>query len=186
MLPKIQVNFPKLNSSTRSHILFFNFIFNWRIIALQCCVGFCHIILWKYVAQSSPALCDPMNCSLPASLVHGILQATILVWVAIPFSREYSGSPVLRADSLLSEHQVQLSRVQSLSCARLFATSWTETCQAYLFIINSQSFLKLMSESVIPSNHFILCLPLLLPLSIFPSIRVFSKESVLHIRWPKY
>ena len=77
--------------------------------------------------------------------------------------------------------------VQSLSCVHLFATSWTAACQASLSIANSQSLLKLMSiTSVNPSNHLILCCPLLLPLSIFPSIRVFSSESVLHIRWPKY
>ena len=77
--------------------------------------------------------------------------------------------------------------VQSLSHVRLFATSWTATCQASLSITNSWSLLKLMSiEPVMPSNHLILCHPLLLPPSIFPSIRVFSNESVLHIRWPKY
>ena len=65
-------------------------------------------------------------------------------------------------------------------------TPWTAACQAFLSITNSQSLLKLMStESVMPSNHLILCHPLLPP-SIFPSIRVFSNESVLHIRWPKY
>ena len=64
---------------------------------------------------------------------------------------------------------------------------WAAAHQASLFITNSQSLLKLMSiESVMPSNHLILCHPLLLPPSIFPSIRVFSNESVLHIRWPKY
>ena len=78
------------------------------------------------------------------------------------------------------------SSVQSLSHVRHFATPWTTACQGSLSIINSQSSLKLMSiESVISSNHLILCHPLLLP-SIFPSIRVFSNESVLHIRWPKY
>ena len=66
-------------------------------------------------------------------------------------------------------------------------TPWTAARQAFLSIINSQSLLKLMSiESVMPSNHFILCHPLLLPPSIFPSIRVFSNESALHIRRPKY
>ena len=66
-------------------------------------------------------------------------------------------------------------------------TPWTAACQASLSISNSQSLLKLMSiESVMPSNHLILCRPLLLQLSIFPSIRVFSNESVLRIRWPKY
>ena len=67
------------------------------------------------------------------------------------------------------------------------ATPWTTACQASLSITSSQSLLKLMfSESVIPSNHLILCHPLLLLPSIFPSIRVFSNESVLQIRWPKY
>ena len=67
------------------------------------------------------------------------------------------------------------------------ATPWTAAHQASLSITNSQSLLKLMSiELVMPSNHLILCHPLLLPPSIFPSIRVFSDESVLHIRWPKY
>ena len=66
-------------------------------------------------------------------------------------------------------------------------TPWTTACQASLSITNSQSLLKLMSiELVMPSNHLILCCPLFLPPSIFPSIRVFSNESVLHIRRPKY
>ena len=77
--------------------------------------------------------------------------------------------------------------VQSLSRVRLFATPWTAARQASLSITNSRSLLKLMStESVMPSNHLILCCPLLLPPSISPSIRVFSNESVLLIRWPKY
>ena len=74
-----------------------------------------------------------------------------------------------------------------LSRVRLFATPWTATRQASLSITNSQSLLKPMSiESVMPSNHLILCWPLLFPPSIFPSIRVFSNESALCIRWPKY
>ena len=78
------------------------------------------------------------------------------------------------------------SSVQLLSHVQLFVTPWTAPRQASLSITNSQSLLKLMSiESVMPSNHFILCCPLLLP-SIFPSIRVFSNESVLRIRWPEY
>ena len=76
---------------------------------------------------------------------------------------------------------------QSRSCVRHFVTPWTAALQASLSITNSQSLIKLMFiKSVMPSNHLILCCPLLLPPSIFPSIRVFSKESVLHIRWPKY
>ena len=79
------------------------------------------------------------------------------------------------------------SSVQLLSCVQLFATPLTAACQASLSITNPWSLLKLVSvESVIPSNHLILCRPLLLLPSIFPSIRVFSKESALHIRWPKY
>ena len=79
------------------------------------------------------------------------------------------------------------SLVQLLSCVQLFATPWTAAHQASLSINNSQSLLKLMSiESVVPYNHLIFCRPLLLLPSIFPSIRVFSKESVLHIRWTKY
>ena len=78
-----------------------------------------------------------------------------------------------------------LSSVQLLSW--LFVTPWTAACQASLSITNSRSSLKLMSiESVMPSNHLILCRPFLLPPSFFPSIRVFSTESVLHIRWPNY
>ena len=84
---------------------------------------------------------------------------------------------------------VQFSSVHlssSFSHVWLFVTPWTTACQASLSIINSQSTFKLMSiESMMPSNHLILC-PLLHPSSIFPRISVFSNESVLHIRWPKY
>jgi len=79
-----------------------------------------------------------------------------------------------------------ISSVQSLSHVQLFVTPWTAACRASLSITNSWSLLKLMSiKSVNPSNHLILCRSLLLP-SIFPSSRVFSNESVLRIRWPKY
>ena len=81
----------------------------------------------------------------------------------------------------------ELSSVQSLSRVRLFANPWTAALQASPSITNSWRLLRLMSiESVMPSNHLILCCPLLLPPPIFPNIRVFSNESVLHIRWPKY
>ena len=82
---------------------------------------------------------------------------------------------------------VQFGSVQSLSRVRLFATPWITAHQASLSLTNSQSSLKPMSiESVMPSNHLILYSPLLLLPSIFPSIRVFSNESALRIRWPKY
>ena len=79
------------------------------------------------------------------------------------------------------------SSVQSFSSVQLFVTPWTKACQASLSIINTWILLKLMStKSVMPSNHLILCCPLLLLPSIFPSIRGFSNELVLHSRWPKY
>ena len=82
---------------------------------------------------------------------------------------------------------VRFSSVHLLSHVQLFATPWTAARQASLSITNSRSSPKLMSiESVTPSNHLILCRPLLLLPSIFPSIRVFSNESPLHIRWPKF
>ena len=82
---------------------------------------------------------------------------------------------------------VQFSLVQSLSRVRLFATPWTAARQASLSIANTQSLLKLMSiKSVMPYNHLILCYPLLLLPALFPRIRVFSNESALCIRWPKY
>ena len=81
----------------------------------------------------------------------------------------------------------QFSSIQSLSCVWLFAAPWTAACQAFLSITNSQSLLKLMSiRSMMPSNHLILCYPLLFLLSMFPSIRVFSNQSVLRMSWPKY
>ena len=93
----------------------------------------------------------------------------------------------MNINSALSEARPVLGSVQSLSHVRLFATPWNAARQASLSVTNSLSLLKLMSiESVMPSNHPILSHPLLLLPSIFPSIRVFSNESVLGIRWPKY
>ena len=126
----------------------------------------CHFLLQHMkvkseseVTQSCPTLSDPMDCSPPGSSIHGILQARALEWGAIAFSTK--------------------------SC-QLFVTAWTTACQASLSFTISWSLLKFMSiELMMPSNHLILCHPLLLLPSIFPSIKVFSKESVLHIRWPK-
>ena len=98
---------------------------------------------------------------------------------------EAPGLYIYASTALSITHTVQ--SVQSLSRVWLFATPWIAVCQPSLSITNSRSLLKLMSiESVMPSNHLILCHPLLLFPSIFPNIRVFSSESVLHIRWPKY
>ena len=140
---------------------------------------------------------QPLDCSPPGSSAMGILQTRILKLVTMPSwrvssqSRTEPWSPALQADSLPCEppgkpyHLVQLSSVTHR--AQLLVTPWTAAHQASLSITSSRSLLKLMSiESVMPSNHLILCCPLLLPPSIFPSIRVFSNESVIHIRWPKY
>ena len=88
---------------------------------------------------------------------------------------------------LIAIRGFKISSVQSFNCVCLFAMPWTAACQASLSITNSWNLPKLMSiELVMPFNHLILCHPLLLPPSIFPSIRVFSSESALCIRWPKY
>ena len=116
---------------------------------------------------------------LSSCVFHYTLCCTYLTFIKCKSAYQYT--------CIVPRTVPQLSSVQSLSCVRLFVTPWTAACQASLTITNSQSLLKLMSiESVIPSNHLILCRPLLLPPSIFPSIRAFSNESVLRIRWPKY
>ena len=103
----------------------------------------------------------------------------------LPFNKQYNY--ILFFSLLSGKQDVLISSGQSLSHVQLFATPRTASRQASLSITNSQSLLKLMSvESVMPSNHLILCRTLLLSPSIFPSIRVFSSESVLCIRWPKY
>ena len=108
------------------------------------------------VTQSSPTFCNPMDCSLPGSSVHGIFQARILEWVAISFSRRSSWP----------RDWTQVSGIVG-RCFIIWAT-------------------REAIESVMPSKHLVLCHPLLLLPSVFPSIRVFSNESVLCIRWPKY
>ena len=130
---------------------------------------------WDYPGKNTG-----MGCHF---LLQGIfptqgLNRSILQRQVISLSSSHVGSP----------NSLHLfSSVQPLSRVQLFATPWTAARQASLSITNSQSLLKLMSiESVMPSNHLFFCHPLLLLPSIFPRIRVFSKESVLHIRWPKY
>ena len=119
--------------------------------------------------KSRPCLLSDRKCKVTWQTVWILMQST-------------PGS-IWRYQMGIWKYSVQFSSV-SQSC--LFATAWTAACQASLSITSSQSLLRLMSiESVMPFNHLILCRPLLLPPSIFPSIRVFSKESVLHIRWPK-
>ena len=104
------------------------------------------------------------------------------ITLIISFSYEYTKMQSKEIQTLR-----YLPSVQSPSCVQLLVTPWTAACQASLSITNSQSLLKLMSiELVMPSNHLILCHPLLLLHSIFPSSRVFSNESVHRVRWPKY
>ena len=109
-------------------------------------------------------------------LVLAIQLVAILPFLLGMLSKDY-----------ISQAPPKLSSVWSLSRVQLFTTPWTAACQVSLSFPNSQSLLKLMStKSVMPSNHPILSHPLLLLPSIFPSIRVFSNESALRIRWPKY
>ena len=146
------------------------------------------------VIQLCLTLYYPVDCSTPGSSVHGILQARILECIAISFSRG-SSQPRYRTRVSYIEGRFFTAEppekppqsVQLLSRVQLFVTPWAAACQASLSITNSWSLLTLMSmESVMPSNHLILCHPLLLLSPIFPSIRVFSNESVLRIRWPEY
>ena len=138
--------------------------------------------------------CDSRNCIPPGSSVHGISQASILEWVAISSSR---GSLRPRDRTHVSciscvgrwvlYHWATWEGVQSLSHVWLFATPWIAARQASLSITNSRSSLRLTSiESVMPSSHLILCRPFLLLSPIPPSIRIFSNESTLCMRWPKY
>ena len=130
-----------------------------------------------------------MECISLGFFVHGFLQTRILEWVAMPSFRGSSRHRVRTCTSYIYMYvySLQFSSVQSLSHVQLFVALWTAARQASLSITNSRSPPKPISiESVMPSNHFILCRPLLLLPSIFPSLRVFSNESALRIRWPKY
>ena len=131
-----------------------------------------------------PTLCDPVDSSVLDSSVYRIFQARIPDKVAISYSW---GSSRSRDPTYLPPLQAYyLSRSHSLTQFSSVLSPWTAARPACLSITNSRSLPKLMSiGSVMPSNHLILCHPLLLVPSIFPSIRVFSNESGLHIRWPK-
>ena len=127
--------------------------------------------------SSFPQTSPPRPTNMPKFL-------SISKWTSLP---DYLRSSYCHLFLFTCTVKLPLSSVQLLSHVQLFATPWVAAHQASLSITNSQSLLRLMSiESVIPSSHLILCHPLLLLLSIFPSIRVFSNELVLHIRWPKY
>ena len=148
-------------------------------------------------------VCSPIDYSPPGSFCPWNFPAGILEWVAISSSRDlpdpgirsaswalagrfFTSEPPGKTTQDLVISYFQFSSVQLLSLAQLFATPWTAAHQASLSIANSRSLLKLMSiESLVMlSNLLIFCHPFLLLPSIFPIIRVFSSESVLHIRWP--
>ena len=123
-------------------------------------------------------------CLTPPWTPSGVVEVTaaIAAWSSVSIEADSKRLCCSVFDSAL-----EFSSVQSLGSVWLFPTPWTAARQASLSITNSRSLLKLMSiESMMPSNHLILCHPLLLLPSIFPSIRVFSNESLLCIRWPKY
>ena len=124
---------------------------------------------WVQILSPSPTTLTPIPLGCPrAPALSALLHA-------------------LDLDPSFILHMVQFSSVQSLSLVPLFVNPWIAACQASLSITNSQSWLKLMPiESVMPSSHLILCRPLLLLPPILPRIRVFSNESILRMRWPKY
>ena len=147
-----------LNSLTR----------DWTCVIPQLQAGF------STTGPSGKSLCD----SLKSLMLYHLSE-----------SGEDTGACILEkaVNVHFCRHFMGISSVQSLSHVQLFATPWTAPHQASLSITNSQSSPKPMSvELVMPSNHFILCHPLLFLPSIFPSIRVFSNESTLRMRWPKY
>ena len=166
------------------------------MLAVVCVCALSHV--WLF--------CNPKDCSPSGSSVHGIFQARILGWVAISSSRG-SSQPrdrtwvfsatrkfftiwATREASGLYTAPVPRREVQFSSVAQLCLTLCNPVdCSMAVFPVHHElpGLLKLLSiESVKPSNHLILCCPLILPPSIFPSIRVFSNESALHIRWPAY
>ena len=125
------------------------------------------------------------NIWFPACGLRYSLQLLFSIFQAAEKGGEFSF--LLRVQAVRCTFITSFSSVQSLSCVWLFVTPSTAAYQVCLSITNSRSLPKLMCiELVMPSNYLILCHPLLLPPSIFPSIRVFSNESVLHIRWSKY
>ena len=150
------------------------------------------IYAWSVASDSF----DPIDSSQRGSFIHGILQAIILEWVATSFSRGSFWPRDQTWNSCIgrwiftteSPGKTPLGRiVQLLSHIQLFAIQWTIASQAPLYLTISWRLLKLIFiESVIPSNHLILWYPLLILPSIFPSLRVFSNELALCIRWPKY
>ena len=160
-----------------------------------------NIWLWGKDLPSRSFKCPPGQCllraklqssflSLPSLHTYCFLSCIFVFFSPLSFCSRITSNLFLSSwdnPAFCISLLTRLSSVQLLSHVRLFATPWTTAHQASLSITNSRSLLRLMSiESVMPSNHLILCHPLFLPPSISPGIRVFSSESVLCIRWPKY
>jgi len=167
-------------------LLLYFFIFCWNIADLQCWVSFRCTVMWFHYTY--------LYICIHTHLYICINQTSALDWK----QESRRNSPCQGHHLLLSWAQAfklnkckyslnyQIRSDQSLSRVRLFATPWIEACQASLSITNSRNSLRLTSiESVMPSSHLILCHPLLLLPPIPPSIRVFSNESTLRMRWPK-
>ena len=175
MLFTVSFAMQKLLSLSRSHLFIFLFPLLWEMDWKRCCCDLCQrvsafVFLWEFYSLYSfkdILVFNPFNVG---------------TWRVFYSEINFFFWPCAMQDLSSS-----FSSVQSLNHAQLFVTPWTAARQASLSITNSQSFLKLISiMSVMPSNHLIICCSLLLPSSIFPSTRVFSNESVLHIRWSKY
>ena len=148
---------------------------------------------------SQEMLCSPVTSPPlgPRWLSHWSIRWKLDTYILLSIHKLSTGEQLLEINGKMASWKLflvqafcsccEFSSVQVLSHVQLFVTQWTAAYQASLSIANSQSSLKLMPiESVMPSNHLIVCHPLFLPPSVFPSIRVFSNESVLCIRWPKY
>ena len=152
------------------------------ITGIEYSVGLCYCICYFSLSSSSLLLSLPYFMYLSCSFSCELLKHTdFFIYLCVPIV--FHGCDTIT--KYLNDNQ--FSSVQSLSRVRLFATPWTTACQVSLSITNCQSSPKPMSsKSVMPTTHLILCRPLLLLPSIFPSIRVFLNESALRIRWPKY
>ena len=147
----------------------------WTSVHIHLCLGNPKALGWYFFLRNLP-WCIWWTCLPPLGPSDTLLPSGLGKSMHL-----FSNQP-----GSVSQIPAQFRSVQLLSRVWLFATPWTAAHQASLSIINSQSLLKLTCiESVMPSNHLILCRPFLLPPSVFPSFRVFSNESVLHIRWPK-
>ena len=152
-----------------------------------CVCVYVYMYICVYICMYMYILCTYM-CVYVCMYTHVYVYICICIYVCIYVCVYFYICIYIYVNIYICKYIFKfISLVQLLGHVRLLATPWTAAHQASLSITNSQSLLKLMSiESVMPSNHLILCCPLLLPPSILPSIRVFSIESVLHIRCPKY